>query len=191
MSIESVSSRLGELQAMIDRISGSRSLRDPALATQTGFARALASVQPGRTAPAGGTSAGTPASFESLIEQAAAREQLDPAIVRSVIQHESGFDPSATSPAGAQGLMQLMPATAEGLGVTDSYDPAQSIDGGTHLLRQLLDRYGGDLTRALAAYNAGAGAVDRYGGVPPYAETQAYVRNVISTYAQASAGGAP
>jgi soluble lytic murein transglycosylase-like protein len=191
MSIESVSSRLGELQAMIDQISGSRSLRDPALATQAGFARALASVQPGRIAPAGGASAGTPASFEPLIEQAAAREQLDPAIVRSVIQHESGFDPSATSPAGAQGLMQLMPATAEGLGVTDPYDPAQSIDGGTHLLRQLLDRYGGDLTRALAAYNAGPGAVDRYGGVPPYAETQAYVRNVISTYAQASAGGAP
>lgn len=190
MSIESVSSRLGELRAMIDQISGSRSLRDPAPATHAGFARALASVQPGLV-PAGGAPAGTPASFEPLIEQAAAREQLDPAIVRSVIQHESGFDPSATSPAGAQGLMQLMPATAEGLGVTDPYDPAQSIDGGTHLLRQLLDRYDGDLTRALAAYNAGPGAVDRYGGVPPYAETQAYVRNVVSTYAQASGGGIP
>jgi soluble lytic murein transglycosylase-like protein len=120
--------------------------------------------------------------YDGEIQAAAAREGVDPALVRAVISHESGFDPNATSPAGAQGLMQLMPSTAAGLGVTNPYDPAQSIAGGTHLLRTLLDRYHGDLGSAVAAYNAGAGAVDRYGGVPPYAETQAYVRNVLATY---------
>jgi soluble lytic murein transglycosylase-like protein len=122
----------------------------------------------------------TPSAFEGLVQQASARYGVDPDLVNAVIRTESNFDPSAVSSAGARGLMQLMPATAAGLGVADSFDPAQNVDGGVRLLRQLLDRYHDNLPYALAAYNAGPGAVDRYGGVPPYAETQTYVQRVLS-----------
>lgn len=106
---------------------------------------------------------------------------IDPALVEAIIANESGFDPKATSRAGARGLMQLMPETAASLGVLDPYDPAQNVRGGTRYLRSLLDRFG-DLELAVAAYNAGAGAVERYGGIPPYPETQNYVRHVLSRY---------
>jgi soluble lytic murein transglycosylase-like protein len=118
--------------------------------------------------------------YGAEIDQAAQRYGLDPALIRSVIQQESGFDPNATSGAGAQGLMQLMPATAQSLGVTNPYDPLQAIDGGARLLRQNLDTFGGSTALALAAYNAGPGAVTRYGGVPPYPETQAYVQQILA-----------
>ena len=119
--------------------------------------------------------------FEPLVQEHAARHSLRPDLVRAVIQVESGFDPRATSPKGAMGLMQLMPATARELGVRNAYDPAENIRGGTAYLRQLLDRYDGREELALAAYNAGSGAVDRYGRqVPPYQETKEYVRKVGS-----------
>jgi hypothetical protein len=105
-------------------------------------------------------------------------EEID----RLVSASESGFDASATSSAGAQGLMQLMPATAQGLGVSDPYDPAQNVWGGTRYIRRLLDRFDGNLELAVAAYNAGPNAVSKYGGIPPYAETQNYVQNVLSSY---------
>jgi soluble lytic murein transglycosylase-like protein len=119
--------------------------------------------------------------YEPLVQEHAARQSLRPDLVRAVIQVESGFNPWARSPKGAMGLMQLMPATARELGVRNAYDPEENIRGGTEYLRQLLDKYEGNEELALAAYNAGAGAVDRYGRrVPPYRETKDYVRKVGS-----------
>lgn len=125
-------------------------------------------------------------SFASMIEQASAKYQVPAKLIESVIKAESGFNPRAISSVGAEGLMQLMPGTAHSLGVTNPLDAAQNIDGGTHFLRNLLDRYKGDLTKAIAAYNAGPGAVDRYGGIPPYAETQVYVQRVLGYYSTLS-----
>lgn len=118
----------------------------------------------------------------ALVARAAQRHGLDPDLVRAVVAVESGFRPEAVSPKGAQGLMQLMPATAAELGVRDAFDPAQNLDAGTRHLGSLLTLYGGDVARALAAYNAGAKAVDRSHGIPPFRETQEYVRRVLQRY---------
>jgi len=127
---------------------------------------------------------GAPAGSDlrGLVEQAARRHGLDPALVLAVVSVESGFRPQAVSPKGAQGLMQLMPRTAASLGVEDALDPGQNVDAGVRHLESLVRLYGGNLTRALAAYNAGQGAVARHGGVPPYRETRAYVRRVLERY---------
>jgi soluble lytic murein transglycosylase-like protein len=130
--------------------------------------------------------------FEPLVREYAARHALRPDLVRAVIQVESGFNPRARSPTGAMGLMPLMPDTARELGVLDPYDPAENIRGGTKYLRQLLDRFDGDEELALAAYNAGPGAVDRYGRqIPPYRETREYVRKVESIDERAAATSGP
>jgi soluble lytic murein transglycosylase-like protein len=119
--------------------------------------------------------------YDDLIDETARVYRLPPALVKAVIAAESAFDPDAISRKGAQGLMQLMPQTAASLGVDDPLEPASNVRGGAGYLRAMLDRYG-DLTRALAAYNAGPHAVDRYGGVPPYRETQDYVDRVLTYY---------
>jgi len=124
--------------------------------------------------------------YQKIINGSARRHEVDPLLVSAVIRHESGFVPTAVSKAGALGLMQLMPETAKSLGVNNAFDPQQNIEGGTKLLRGLLDRYHGQIDLALAAYNAGSGAVDKYGGIPPFPETQAYVRNVLETYRESA-----
>lgn len=130
---------------------------------------------------AGGASGGE---YEALIDQAATRNGVDPAVLHGLIEQESGFDPSATSSAGASGLTQLMPGTASSLGVANPLNPAESIEGGARYLGQLMTQFGGDTEDALAAYNAGPGAVEQYGGIPPYPETQGYVTKVLG-YAEA------
>lgn len=119
---------------------------------------------------------------ERLVRAEAFRAGIDPALAAAVAQAESGFNPSARSPSGAAGVMQLMPATAQALGVADPYDPLANVRGGERYLHELLVRFGGDPRLAVAAYNAGPGAVERYHGVPPYAETRAYVERVMSAY---------
>ncbi|MBI3964351.1 MAG: transglycosylase SLT domain-containing protein [Chloroflexi bacterium] len=121
-----------------------------------------------------------PPELGRLVDEAARRYGVDPALIAGVIDAESSWRIDAVSPAGAKGLMQLMDETARLLGVSDSLDPAQNVMGGAKFLRQLLDRYNGDTKLALAAYNAGPVAVDRYGGIPPYAETKRYVPKVLA-----------
>jgi soluble lytic murein transglycosylase-like protein len=116
-----------------------------------------------------------------MIEEAAERERLDPRLLHAVVRQESAFDPCAVSRKGALGLMQLMPTTAQELGVADPFDPEANLDGGARFLRLLLDRYRGDLARALGAFNAGPSRVDAAGGVPPIRETEEYVRRILKS----------
>lgn len=177
----SVGDRIARIQALqATLVAPPAPAAAPAAATASGtsFAATLAAAG----GPAGPTSSaaasGTP--FGAEIDAAAARHGIDPKLLAGLVRQESGFDPGARSGAGAVGLTQLMPATARELGVTDPTDPVQALDGGARYLRAQLDRFGGDPALALAAYNAGPGAVQRYGGVPPFAETQNYVRNVLA-----------
>ncbi|HEU0265073.1 MAG TPA: transglycosylase SLT domain-containing protein [Geobacterales bacterium] len=121
-----------------------------------------------------------PKEFEAMIREASRQYGVDEALVKAVIHAESNYNPKAVSRAGAQGLMQLMPKTAKALNVCDSFDPKQNIKAGVRYLRFLLDTFNGDVTLALAAYNAGLSRVAQYGGVPPYEETRTYVARVLS-----------
>ncbi len=120
--------------------------------------------------------------LDEIVRAASARHGLDPDFIHSIIAAESAGNPRAVSPKGASGLMQLMPGTAKALGTTDVFDPAMNVEGGTAYIKQLLERYDNDVIKALAAYNAGPGKVDAYGGLPPYRETNAYVTRVITKF---------
>jgi soluble lytic murein transglycosylase-like protein len=203
VSVDATVARVAQLEAMLGLSPAGApiSTSSPASATSTGttgssgFAAQLASVTgtpataattdttatAGTTGAAAGTGAATP--YAAEIDAAAAKYNVDPALLRGLIRQESNFNANATSPAGARGLTQLMPGTAAALGVDPSV-PAQAVEGGAKYLRQMLDRFGNDPAKALAAYNAGPGAVQRYGGVPPYAETQNYVRKVMGYAAE-------
>jgi soluble lytic murein transglycosylase-like protein len=182
--------RVAQIQAMLAQSPVEAPAAMPA--NGTSFAAALQSAQSTTAAPAppaaGGGAGAT--QFDGLINDAATRNGVDPALLKALIRQESNFNPNARSGAGAVGLTQLMPSTAAGLGVGDPTDPAQAIEGGAKYLRQQLDRFGGDPAKALAAYNAGPGAVQRFGGVPPYAETQAYVQRVLGYAQEYGAGSA-
>lgn len=123
-----------------------------------------------------------PQQLDSLVHVASTQSDVPPGLIRAVVMAESAGDPSAVSMAGAQGLMQLMPSTSHGCGVANPFDPSENVQCGSAYLKSLLARYHGDVELAVAAYNAGPGAVDKYGGVPPYAETRAYVARVMSAY---------
>lgn len=129
-------------------------------------------------------------SLDQHVTRAGETNGVDADFIRSVIRAESGSNPKAVSRKGAQGLMQLMPATATKLGVKDSFDPAQNVNGGTQFLRELLEKYNGDAAKALAAYNAGPHRVEQYHGVPPYRETRQYVASVIRDYNRRKAAAA-
>jgi soluble lytic murein transglycosylase-like protein len=120
--------------------------------------------------------------IENAVKKISAKYKVDEKLVMAIIKQESNFNPNAVSSAGAQGLMQLMPATARRLGVLNPFDAEQNIEGGVKHLRGLMDKYHGNLVLALAAYNAGGGNVDKYGGVPPFNETQNYVKRILSNY---------
>ena len=182
-------SRISELQHLIEQARGVASGATPAAASPAGtpstaptaFAAALqaATAATPASAPTSGAEGAGTGAYDALIEQAAQRNGLDPAVLHGLIQQESAFNPNAQSAAGASGLTQLMPGTASSLGVANPLDPAQSIEGGARYLSQMMAQFGGNTSEALAAYNAGPGAVQQYGGVPPYAETESYVTKVL------------
>ena len=183
-------SDISAIQNRIAEISGAPPAGAVITAPPSGnFNAALAQAMLPELTPAGTDNPDAPApvppdQINSLVQQNADIWQVDPALIKSVIANESSFNANATSPVGAQGLMQLMPETAASLGVKNPYDPAQNVAGGTRYLRGLLDRFKGDTRLAVAAYNAGPGAVEKYGDVPPYAETQSYVKNVLGSLDQ-------
>lgn len=195
--INNIENRISQLEA---RLEGSSALSRPA-STPSNLRMNTGGSHPGvsfehlvnsmaedkRFKPAAGVGGaspwkGDPKDFDGMISDAAKKHGVDESLVRAVIKQESGFNPKATSGCGAQGLMQLMPDTAKELGCGNAYDPYQNIMAGSKYLRQLMDRFDGNMTKAIAGYNAGPGAVEQYGGLPPYAETQNYVSKVLENF---------
>lgn len=167
-SIQKVMQRIADIEARVQRLSDA--------VPSASFAETLNKAeQSGRT-----TKASFPRNdIAGMVQAAAKKYNVDSKLALAVATAESGLEPGAVSPVGATGVMQLMPETAQSLGVTNIYDPKENIEGGVRYLKQMLNTFNGDVTKAVAAYNAGPGAVKKYNGVPPYAETQEYVHKVL------------
>ncbi|WP_353865225.1 lytic transglycosylase domain-containing protein [Svornostia abyssi] len=209
MSVTAISARVDEIQQMISSLQtgsvGAEGSENFAAALQSattagGQGDATQTGTPGATplTPVAGAATGTGAAtgplntpYAAEIQAAAQKHGVDPALLTALVRQESNFNPTAGSPAGARGLTQLMPGTAASLGVTDVNDPVQALDGGAKYLKQQLDAFNGDERLALAAYNAGPGAVQKFGGIPPYAETQNYVKKVLAYAEEYRAAAAP
>jgi soluble lytic murein transglycosylase-like protein len=192
MSVTEMIARVEHLRGQLGltRVAPTATATAPAT-TATSFASALSAAQgSGATTATGAVTAGGQVSgvpYADLFNAAGARHGVSPRLLAAVAKVESGYNPKAVSRAGAQGLMQIMPGTARGLGVTNAFDPAQAVDGAAKLLKSNLRDFG-SLDLALAAYNAGGGAVRKYNGIPPYAETQAYVPKVKAALAALGGG---
>jgi cell wall-associated NlpC family hydrolase len=182
VSIATVMARITAIQGQLASLGVSTATTSDATSA-TGFGDALDQTL-GTTSGSASGVGGDPTPYDSMIVQAANEQGISPALLKAVVKVESDFDPNSTSSAGAKGLTQLMPETAAGFGITNPYDPMQSLRGGARELAGALKTFNGDVRLALAAYNAGVGAVKRYGGIPPYAETQAYVPKVLQYAAQ-------
>lgn len=176
MSLERLQSTLQRIADIESRFAPQSPIAEPSLAEDNSrFEQALNKALGHQAIPT------TPESWTKLIEDQAQSNGLDSDLLKAIIKTESNFNPKAVSAVGAQGLMQLMPSTAASLGVQDSFDPAQNIAGGAKYLKSLLNRYHA-VPQAVAAYNAGPGAVDKYNGIPPYRETTQYVKKVMQSY---------
>lgn len=195
---DGITQRMNELAARMGVLNPPKATPPPAaaaLARPDSFASALQGEigQSGNLGlapmrPMGIEGMGTP--MQSLIERVAKEEGIDVHLLNAVVSQESAYDPNARSSKGAMGLMQLMPGTARMLGVTDPMNPEQNLRGGAKYLKGLLAEHGGDIPLALASYNAGPGNVRKYGGIPPFAETQAYVQKIMDRYGMVSGGSA-
>jgi soluble lytic murein transglycosylase-like protein len=197
MSVDSIGTRIGAIQQQIAAFNGAGATSSTDFAAQLASAQTAASPATAAAATTTATGAtpttlggGGATQYDAQITAAANKYNIDPALLKGLIRQESNFNASARSGAGASGLTQLMPGTAASLGVTDATDPAQAIDGGAKYLSQQLQRFGNDPSKALAAYNAGPGAVAKFGGIPPYAETQNYVQKVLGYAAEYRGTGA-
>jgi soluble lytic murein transglycosylase-like protein len=175
--LQSLMQQMEKVETQSSATTSSTATNDATAATS--FASAMTKASSATSATQTKTLARTDSNYESLITSTASKYGVDANLVRAIVQAESNFNPKATSYVGAQGLMQLMPGTARSLGVSDPLDPQQNVDGGVRFLKGLLTRYNGNVEKAVAAYNAGPGAVDKYNGVPPYRETQTYVKRVL------------
>jgi soluble lytic murein transglycosylase-like protein len=177
---DSTAAQTDTSQSSSTQSTGSQSTDTQATASGSNSTQSTANSS-GLTFSVNNTNSSTTTKYENLIDSSAKKYNVDPDLIKAVIEQESNFNSSVTSSAGAEGLMQLMPQTASTLGVTNAYDPSQNIDGGTKYLKQLLNEFK-DVKLAIAAYNAGPNNVKKYNGVPPYGETVNYVSKVVSNY---------
>jgi soluble lytic murein transglycosylase-like protein len=181
MKVDDISRVFQRINAIEERFGGTAET-DGTFAQALSAAQQRGGTQTARTAAANGGVSGDNSDIGDMIRAAAAKYGVDPKLAMAVAKTESNLSPDAVSPVGAVGVMQLMPATADSLGVGNRFDPRENIDGGVRYIKEMMDTFNGDAVKAVAAYNAGPGAVQKYNGVPPYTETKNYVARVMDLY---------